>query len=291
MDKITVKAYGKINLGLDVLRKLESGYHEVKMIMQTVNLYDELTFQKSKSGIQITTNQEELPVNEDNLIYKAAKQVMDAYSLSEGVNIHLEKHIPVAAGMAGGSADAAATYEGMKQLFHLDFATEDMQKLGVKIGADIPYCVIGGTALSEGIGEVLTSLPTPPDCYLLIAKPEINVSTAFVYGNLKVQELKEHPDVDGIVRAINDQDLVVMCEKMKNVLESVTVTAYPVIEELKEDMKQAGALTSLMSGSGPTVFGIFDQEEKREAAYQAILEKNITREVYKTEFVNCKQNS
>ena len=203
MDSITRKAYAKINLGLDVLRRREDGYHEVKMIMQTVDIWDVLTFSRSeKPGITLSVNKEELPASKDNLIYRAAELVMQKYNIQDGVIISLEKNIPIAAGMAGGSTDAAAVFHGLKELFSLEMSVEEMQKLGVKIGADVPYCIVGGTALSEGIGEILSPLPAPPDCVLVVAKPDINVSTKFVYENLHANELKVHPDIDGMIDAI-----------------------------------------------------------------------------------------
>ena len=202
MNEYRIKAYAKINLGLDVVRRLENGYHEVKMVMQTVGIYDVLVFQRTAGGIVITTDSGELPTNEDNLIYKAAKLMIEKYHITEGVKIHLEKHIPIAAGMAGGSTDAAATLKGMNRLFDLGCTLKDLMELGVKIGADVPYCVMGGTALAEGIGEKLTPLAPAPDCYVLVAKPDINVSTKYVYEHLDAQEIVKHPDIDGMVEAI-----------------------------------------------------------------------------------------
>ena len=191
MNEYRIKAYAKINLGLDVVRRLENGYHEVKMVMQTVGIYDVLDFQRTARGIVITTDSGELPTNEDNLIYKAAKLMIEKYHITEGVKIHLEKHIPIAAGMAGGSTDAAATLKGMNRLFDLGCTLKDLMELGVKIGADVPYCVMGGTALAEGIGEKLTPLAPAPDCYVLVAKPDINVSTKYVYEHLDAQEIRK----------------------------------------------------------------------------------------------------
>lgn len=285
--KLSYKAYAKVNLGLDVLRRREDGYHEVKMVMQTVNLFDRIEIEEisDQAGIVISANADFVPVNEDNLIYKAAKLLMDEFNISKGVKITLEKNIPVAAGMAGGSTDAAATLVGINELFGIGLSTEDLKKRGVKIGADVPYCVMGGTALSEGIGEVLTPLSGMPQCHILIAKPPINVSTKFVYENLHANELTWHPDIDGMVNAIKNSDIYGIASKMENVLETVTAKEYPVIEELKASMKENGALNSIMSGSGPTVFGLFDDESKAKKAYESVLAKDITKQVYLTDLI------
>ena len=277
----------KINLGLDVLRRRPDGYHEVKMVMQTVGIYDVITMERlAEDVIRVSTDKEELPSDESNLIYKAAKLMKDTFEISGGVAVKLEKNIPIAAGMAGGSTDAAATIAGMNELFGLGLTLEQMQKVGVKIGADVPYCLMGGTALSEGIGEILTALPEVPDAYLVIAKPDINVSTKFVYENLHANELKVHPDIDGMVEAIHQGSLEGITDRMGNVLETVTVRAYPVIEQMKDFLKKQGAVNALMSGSGPTVFGIFDNEETAKAAYEAMCAAGYTKQVFFTGFVH-----
>lgn len=288
MDTITRKAYAKINLGLDVIRRREDGYHEVKMVMQTVDIYDSLTFtKKEEPGIRVTTDKEELPGDESNLIYKAAKLVIDTYALKEGIEINLKKNIPMAAGMAGGSTDAAAVFHGMNSLFSIGMTNEDMCRLGVKIGADVPYCIVGGTALSEGIGEILTKLPDAPLCFLLVAKPDIDVSTKFVYENLHADSLKSHPDIDGMVQAVKAGSLKGITDRMGNVLETVTVKEYPIIQQIKEIMIKAGAHNALMSGSGPTVFGIYDTQDKALKAYEE-LEKNISvKQKFVTTFINA----
>lgn len=251
MDSIQLKAMGKINLGLDVIRRRPDGYHEVKMVMQTVNLYDKVRITvNAKPGIRVSTNLPFLPVNENNIVYKAAQLLIDAYDLNQGVTIELEKHIPVAAGMAGGSTDGAAVIFGMNRLFRLGMSRQQMMEAGLKLGADVPYCIMRGTALSQGIGEILTPLPGMPDCHILIARPGISVSTKFVYENLKLDQIHRHPDIDGVVSAIEAGDLKRMADKIENVLESVTIPAYPVIEDMKALMKKQGALNALMSGSG-----------------------------------------
>ena len=281
---ISRKAYAKINLGLDVVRRLPNGYHEVRMIMQTIGICDILTFAKASSGIHLQVDNQELPADANNLIYKAAKLLMDTTGITEGVRITLEKHIPIAAGMAGGSTDAAATFWGLNDLFDLGYSMEQLKELGVRIGADVPYCIQGGTALAEGIGEVLSELPAPPRCHLVIAKPDINVSTKFVYENLKVNELKEHPDIDGMIEAIRSSSLKGITDRLANVLETVTIPAYPIIQDIKNQMLACGAENALMSGSGPTVFGIFTDLDKALAAADMIKNRELAREIFVTEF-------
>lgn len=263
MRELKLKAKAKINLGLDVVRKREDGYHEVRMIMQMINLYDKITLRKkTEPSITVTTNLSYLPVNEDNLVYRAAKLLMDEFQVDGGLEIELQKYIPVAAGMAGGSTDAAAVMVGVNRIFQLGLNKKQLMERGVKIGADVPFCIMRGTALAEGIGEELTPLPAMPHCSLVIAKPKIHVSTKFVYGNLKVGELTEHPDIDGQVQALRENNLEQLVTRMGNVLETVTIPAYPVIDEIKHTMMKYGAMGAMMSGSGPTVFGIFEKEDK-----------------------------
>ena len=282
-----LKAYGKINLALDVVRKREDGYHEVRMIMQTVGIFDRIElFEEKEPGIRIGTNLSFVPADESNLAYKAAKLLMDEFQISSGLSITLEKHIPVAAGMAGGSTDAAAVLFGVNRLFGLGLSKEQLMERGVKIGADVPYCIMRGTALSEGIGEILTPLPAAPKCSLLIAKPGISVSTKYVYENLHANSLKKHPDIDGMIAAIRENDLRGVTDRMENVLETVTAEKYPVIEEIKACMREQGAMNALMSGSGPTVFGIFAAEEEARRAYEVLAEKNLAKQL----FVTCMKN-
>lgn len=286
MKQIRLKAMGKINLGLDVVRKREDGYHEVRMIMQTVNLYDKLFISVSEEpGIRLKTNLSFLPVNENNLIYKAAKLLMDEFEIKNGVDIQLQKFIPVAAGMAGGSTDAATALIGMNQLFDLKLSRRKLMEYGVKLGADVPYCVTGGTALSEGIGEVLTRLPDVPKGYVLIAKPGISVSTKFVYTNLKLDQVKNHPDIDAQVEAIRRQDFARMAKLMGNVLETVTIPEYPVIQEIKDYMMEQGAVNAMMSGSGPTVFGLFRNHRQAEEACENLRESGLAKMVFLTTFI------
>lgn len=270
MEEITKKAYAKINLGLDVVRRLENGYHEVRMVMQTMGIYDELTFTKLPEGIELSSNHGSLAMDESNLIYKAIRLMQDKYSIKGGVKAHLVKNIPIAAGLAGGSTDAAATLKAMNELFELGASVKELMEIGVKIGADVPYCVMGGTALAEGIGEKLTALSPMPKCYLLVAKPPIDVSTKYVYEHLDAEGVKVHPDIDGMVAAVQKQNLAGVTERMANVLEEVTIKKHPVISQIKEAMLEMGAENSLMSGSGPTVFGVFSEEQAAKTAYESL---------------------
>lgn len=287
MEAITRKAYAKINLGLDVVRRRPDGYHEVKMIMQTVGIYDVLTFEKrEEKGIFLSVDDEKIPCDKSNLIYRAAEMIFEAYPIKEGVQITLLKNIPVAAGMAGGSTDAAAVFHGLNELFDLKMTGEEMRKMGVKIGADVPYCIMGGTALSEGIGEILTPLQGPPFAYVAVAKPSLFISTKYVYEKLHADSLTYHPDIDGMMQALKEGSLTGITDRMENVLETVTEREYPVIAEIKKLMKDVGAENALMSGSGPTVFGIFKEEEKAREAIRLISEKKLAEQVFVTEFVN-----
>lgn len=268
---IVLKSYGKINLGLDVLRRREDGYHEVRMIMQTVGLYDVLTMKKRKDDkIEMTCNLSFLPTDERNLVYKAVKLIKDKYHIKDGVEINLSKRIPVAAGMAGGSSNCAAALKGMNQLFDLGLSIDELCEIGVTLGADVPYCIWGGTALSEGIGEKLSRVDAMPDCYILIAKPGISVSTAFVYKNLDLPALSNHPDIDGMLECLKEKDLTGICDRLENVLETVTIKEYPIIEKVKKHLMDQGAKGALMSGSGPTIFAIFEDKKTADDAMESL---------------------
>lgn len=267
MDSTWINAPAKINIGLDVLRRREDGYHEVRMIMQSIRLFDRLTLTRTDMpGIHLTTNLSFLPVNKDNLVYRSASLLMEEFGIEDGLSIHLEKRIPVAAGMAGGSTDAASCMLAMNELYGLGLNKRQLMKRGVRLGADIPYCVLKGTALSEGIGEKLSTIPRMPDCYILIAKPGIHVSTRSVYSALELNDTTPHPDIDRMIQAMKQRDLKDLCRHMGNMLETVTIPAHPEIEEIKRCMMANGALGSLMSGSGPTVFGIFDDPDRAKSA-------------------------
>ena len=263
----------KVNLGLDVLRRRDDGYHEVRMIMQTLKLCDELYFEETqKKEIKIVCNSENLECDENNLIYKAARLIMDEAGIDRGLDIRLKKNIPIAAGMAGGSSDAAATLVALNKMFGIDFDIAKLKEMGVKIGADVPYCIEGGTQLSEGIGEKLTRLKDAPQCFVVVAKPHIGVSTKYVYENLHVETIKTHPNIDAMLKGIDAGDLIEISSHMENILENVTEKKYPVIAMLKSKLKSMGALNSLMSGSGPTVFALFDDKDKADKACEAVLD-------------------
>ncbi len=283
MEQLRLKAMAKVNLGLDVVRKREDGYHEVKMIMQTIYFYDQIFLKKSKQpGIRLYTNLPFIPANENNLAYKAVKMMIDEFQIEEGIEMELKKHIPVAAGMAGGSSDAAAALYGMNRMFGLGLSKRQLMDRGVNIGADVPYCIMRGTALSEGIGELLTPLSPLPSCYILIAKPGVNISTKYVYENLNMNAITKHPDIEGMVKAIEQGDVREIACKMENVLETVTAKEYKVIEEIKEEMKKWGALNAIMSGSGPTVFGLFNEIQKAKKAYSHLKGGPLAKHVYLT---------
>lgn len=283
MNSITMRAYAKINLGLDVLRKREDGYHEVCMLMQSIDLYDLLTIRKHIDGnIRIRTNLSYLPNDQRNIVFRATALFRETFGITEGIRINLEKHIPVAAGLAGGSSDAAATLKGLNQLFQTGLTDTDLMELGVKLGADVPYCVMLGTALSEGIGEILSPLPPMPNCHILIVKPDISVSTRYVYENLKLTPDTLHPNVPAMVEALKDGTLPNLADKMDNILQTVTVNDHPIIEKIKLEMKKQGALTALMSGSGPTVFGIFEDYKTAHNAYHHFKRSRYGRTIHLT---------
>lgn len=281
MNTIQMKAYGKVNLGLDVLRRREDGYHEVRMIMQTVQLYDKITMEeRHREGIELETNLPFLPVNENNIAYRAARMLMEEFHIPGGLNIKIEKHIPVAAGMAGGSTDGAAVLYGVNQIYQLGLTKRQLMERGVRLGADVPYCIMRGTVLSEGIGEILTPVASMPDCHILVAKPPISVSTKYVYEHLKLDSVKRHPDIDGMIAALEAGNLKGIADSMENVLETVTIPEHPEIEAIKDVMRSGGALNAMMSGSGPTVFGIFDDEEKGMWTRDILRNGTLAKQVY-----------
>lgn len=268
MDEIELRAHGKINLSLDVLGRRNDGYHEVKMIMHTVALHDGIFIKKERErGIRMECNLPSLPTNEENLMVRTAKAIMDEFSIEEGLSLRLMKRLPVAAGMAGGSADAAAVFHGINQLFHLNLSTEELEKRAVKLGADIPFCLHKGCYLSEGIGEKLCKLPSLPPCTILLVKPAFSLSTKLIYENLHLENITdaEHPDVDRMIKELESGSLEDICSLGGNLLEKVSISLRPEIQVLKDFFIKEGALLSLMSGSGPTVFGIFPEEEKEKA--------------------------
>lgn len=285
-----VKALAKINLGLDVIRKREDGYHEVRMIMQTIQMYDVIHLYKAaRPGIRLHTNLPYIPTDERNLVYKAAKLLMDEFHIRRGLRIDLQKFIPVSAGMAGGSSDAAATLVAVNRLFHLRLTKRELMRRGVSIGADVPYCVMRGTALAEGIGEKLTMLPAAPDCYVLVGKPALNVSTKQAYESLCLPEITDHPDIYSLAQAIQDNDLRAMLPHMENVFEPGLTKENPVIGQIKELMLENGAFHAMMSGSGPTVFGLFHSWEKQQKAANVLRESQLAKTVFATRFFNSRR--
>lgn len=284
MNQIKLRAFAKINLALDVLGRRENGYHDVRMIMQSIGLFDQLYMEKThRPGIQFTTNLPYLPINENNLVNMAVSLLRDEFHLDGGLEINLEKHIPVAAGLAGGSTDCAAALFGMNQLYRLGLNMDQLMEYGAKLGADVPFCLMRGTAISEGIGEILTPIANLPHCYILLAKPAISVSTKLVYESLDLSQIKKRPDIDGMTEALSRQDLYGITDRMSNVLETVTTKKYPIIEEIKQEMIDLGALNSIMSGSGPTVFGIFDDLKKAKVALNRIRKKDLVKQVFLVE--------
>ncbi|MEE3400188.1 MAG: 4-(cytidine 5'-diphospho)-2-C-methyl-D-erythritol kinase [Eubacterium sp.] len=301
---LEVKAYAKVNLSLDIVGRREDGYHLVRMVMQSLDIADILTFEKlDKPEIIVLLDNPsvgsdgdsplgKVPLDENNLIYKAARLLFDRYiwkrNEKAGVQITLTKNIPIAAGMAGGSSDAAATFRGINELFELGLMDKELMEMGVTLGADIPYCIMGGTALSEGIGEELTRLPDIPECVFLVVKPRISVSTAEAYGGYdSLVESKTgqkvriiHPDVDGQVDALYAGNLKGVTDKFLNVLEYVTAEKHPIIGDIEKLMLDFGALNAMMSGSGPTVFGIFDDVEKAEAAKKELEQRDISEQLF-----------
>lgn len=287
MHQIELKARAKINLTLDVLGKRPDGYHDVEMIMQSINLYDHITIRKMRApGIKLKTNLKWLPEDGKNLAYKAAQLMTETYSIKDGILIELQKRIPVAAGLAGGSSDAAAVFVGLNALFNLNIPKKELMGLGVRLGADIPYCILRGTALARGIGEKLTKLPPMPFCYLVIAKPSINVSTAYIYKNLKLNELSLRPDTKKVIEGIEKGNLNLIAKNLGNVLESVTIKEYPAIDRIKQTMVEYGALGALMSGSGPSVYGIFEEKKQAQAVSKELKLHNKAKDVFVTTIFN-----
>lgn len=289
----TYKAYAKVNLALDVLRKRPDGYHDVKMVMQNIDIYDELEFTvtdikkaathvKPCYNIMIETNKPELPTDESNLIHKAIRLMFDEYNICGDVLVKLTKNIPIEAGMAGGSTDCAAALKAVNDIFEINASLEDLMKLGKKLGADVPFCLLGKTALAEGIGEILTEVQGLPDCTVLVVKPPVGISTGMIYGNMNCDELKSRPDIDGMLEGLRKNDLGIVASKMENVMETVTARLCPDIEDIKNAMKEKGALNAIMSGSGPTVFGIFDDSEKAWEAADYIGELDLATDIFIT---------
>ncbi|WP_379971444.1 4-(cytidine 5'-diphospho)-2-C-methyl-D-erythritol kinase [Ectobacillus sp. sgz5001026] len=276
--KLLVKAPAKINLSLDVLRKREDGYHEVRMIMTTIDLADRIELAElDRNKIEIISHNRYVPDDQRNLAYQAAKILKERFGIQRGVSITIEKLIPVAAGLAGGSSDAAATLRGLNTLWKLGLSGEQLAEIGAEIGSDVSFCVYGGTAIATGRGEVIEHIPAPPPCWVVLAKPQIGVSTADVYRNLKVSQMV-HPDVDKMIASISNRDYEGICGTLGNVLEQVTFQMHPEVARIKEQMKRFGADAVLMSGSGPTVFGLVYHDSRMRRVYNGL--KGFCEQVY-----------
>ncbi len=271
---ISLNAHAKINLSLDVLSRREDGYHNLQMIMQTIQLHDTVNVSEIQTGIEIQCQAPYVPNNSSNIAYKAAELLLGSYKINKGVRIVIDKKIPVAAGLAGGSSDAAAVLKGINTLFNLGIELSELMKIGKTIGADVPYCLLGGTALAEGIGEKLTPIKPLENIPLVLVKPKIGVSTAWVYKNLNLDNINNRPDTKELITAIEEGNIRFVAENMSNVLESVTAPRYSIIDKIKKDLTDKGAIGSMMSGSGPTVFGIFENSTTAQAAKKALNIKN-----------------
>lgn len=268
-----IKAYAKINISLDVVGKREDGYHLLKMIMQTIDLYDHINIKKCDNGIKLTCNKIYVPTDERNLAYKAADLFINTYGINGGVEIYLKKNIPVAAGLAGGSTDAAAVLKAMRNLYKPEISDDELMELGLKIGADVPYCIEGGTALCEGVGEKITKLSSFKNHILIVVKPPFGVSTKEVYKNLDISKINKHPDTELLIKSMEEENLFRVSKNMKNVLENVTLRKHTIIKNIKKELIDMGAMGALMSGSGPTVFAFFEDILKAQICYDKIKKK------------------
>ena len=268
-----IKAYGKVNISLDVVGKREDGYHLLSMIMQNIDLYDEIEVEKQECGIILECNKSYVPVDNRNLAYKAAEIFKERYDIVDGVKINIEKNIPVSAGLAGGSTDAASVLKVMNKLFNVNATEEELMELGLKLGADIPYCIHGGTALCEGIGEIITPIKPFRDKIVVLVKPAFGVSTKEVYKNFNLEKVKQHPKTAEIINAIENDDLNFVASNMKNLLENVTLRKHKILIKIKEEMNACGAINSMMSGSGPTVFAFFDDMLKAQRCFEKMKKK------------------
>ncbi|MBP5331002.1 MAG: 4-(cytidine 5'-diphospho)-2-C-methyl-D-erythritol kinase [Lachnospiraceae bacterium] len=283
INEYEIKAFAKVNLGLDVIGKREDGYHLLRMVMQNIGIADRLTFKKNSTGdICISANLKFLPTGPKNLIYRALETIRGEYGITDGIDVVLEKKIPVAAGLAGGSTDASAALRAMNIMFDLGADEKKLKELGLRIGADVPFCLLGGTALAEGIGEILTPLPAMPECSILLVKPKFGISTKDVYRAIDEKPVENHPDIDAIIKALEEHDLNGICANMGNVLENVSCADYPVLNEIKASMRELGADNAMMSGSGPTLFGIFRDHDKAEKAYRHFKSGEYGRDTFLT---------
>jgi len=257
MKKVVTKAFAKINLSLDVLGKLENGYHEVQMVMQTVSLFDLVTVERINTGIELSTNLPYLPLDRGNIAYKAAEEFFNYTGIKEGVKIDISKRIPVGAGLAGGSSNASAVLKAMNKLFNTGLSLKELCAIGVKLGADVPYCILGGTRLAEGIGEKLSPLPKIPKCSIILVKPAFSISTKTVYEKIDSCTDFKRPETKKLIDGLHEGNLDKIVSSMGNVLEEVSITEHPILQNVKNELIELGAIGAQMSGSGPTVFGIF----------------------------------
>ncbi len=285
MCKFECKAYAKINITLDILGKRDDGYHELEMIMQNVSLHDNITAEKTNGEISVSSNSGIIPNGEKNIAYKAAEYMIKKYGIKGGVKIYIEKNIPVGAGLAGGSTDAAAAIKAVKSLYNLKLTEEEMEECAAQIGSDVPFCINGKTSLATGRGTELKAISPMPKMYIVLAKPSFGVSTAFVYKNYKAENVEKRPDTKAVIKAIEKGSTKEIAEGLCNVLESVTAKKYDDIEKIKESLKEFGAENAIMSGSGPTVFGIFEDKNTADKAAEKIIEKFKIKEVYSVETI------
>lgn len=280
----TKKAYAKINISLDIIGKQENGYHLLEMVMQTVDLYDEITIEERGEGISLDCNLDYIPKDAKNIAYKAAQAMLERFSIDRGVHITIQKRIPVAAGLAGGSTDAAAVIKGMNELFNLGLSREAMMEIGLTLGADVPYCLVGGTALCTGVGEIVTPLAPFSGVTILLVKPAFGVSTKDAYMGFALDKVKKHVETTKLIRAMERRQIKSVAYYMRNLLENVTLRKHPILKTVKYNMMEHGAVGTLMSGSGPTVFGIFEDDELAKNAARFFHEK--FREVYLTKTIS-----
>jgi len=281
MKEIIIESYGKINLGLDVLYKRQDGYHELNTIMQQIDLSDTLTLSEIKEDIVLECNEKDLPLDSTNLVYRAWKKIQEKTGINKGIQIGIHKKIPIAAGLAGGSSNAAMVLKGLNELWQLNLSEEELKQMGVELGADVPYCIMGGTALAQGIGEKLTKLKSFGGKNILLVNPGISISTADVYKNLKLSN-KPKLDTEKIISFMEKEDLKSLGENIINVMEEVVIKQHPIISEIKKDMMKSGALGSLMSGSGPTVFGLYEDKDKLQFSKKKLREKYLKARIFET---------
>jgi 4-diphosphocytidyl-2-C-methyl-D-erythritol kinase len=277
MESCVVTANAKINLSLDVVGRRDDGYHLLEMVMQSVSLADTITLQRTKSPtITITCTVPEIPCDHRNIAYRSAALFLRHCGLTDGVSIHIEKRIPSQAGLGGGSSDGAAVLVGLNRLFSTGLSTETLCELGTQVGADIPFCIVGGTQLCRGIGEIMTPLPPLPDCTILLCKPPINVSTKDAFARIDNGTISARPDTSRLCSALKEQDLHAVGSALCNVFSSAI--PLPEIDQIQEQMVSAGAVGACMSGSGSTVFGLFDCPESAKTCCNLLQQKY--KEVY-----------